>query len=213
LEPRWSDQIISDDSLVTSDGANGNTDAGIFRVWTTNVSVLSNFPLAARRDYPLTETGRAHQRTWNIDQRILNCSSYGMPTIMDSPDPIEFIDQGDSIVMRMEAFNAVRLIHMNAAEGPVEPSSMGHSVGRWENDTLVVTTTRIGWPYFNQLGVPQSDAVELVEYFEPSATRLDYRLVVTDPQTFREPVTLSKYWTWHEDEAVEVYEHDVDCQQ
>jgi hypothetical protein len=212
LESRWSDQLVGDDALITSDGTNGNAEAGIFRVWTTNVAVRTNFPLAAPRNYPLTETAREHQRAWNIEQRILNCSSYGMPTIIDSPDPIEFIDEGNSILMRLESFNAERRIYLTETGENVEPSPMGYSTGRWEGETLAVTTTHIDWPYFNQLGVPQSSNAELIEFFMPSATRLNYRLVVTDPLTFTEPVALSKYWTWHEGVRIETYEDDPDCE-
>lgn len=211
LTSRWTDNVIGDDSLITSDGQTGNAEAGLFRVWSTNVDVLTNFPLARPRDYPLTESARAHERTWDINQTVLTCSSYGMPTIIDSPDPIEFVDSGDSIQMRMETFNAKRIIHMVETEGLVEPSPMGYSTGYWEDETLVVNTTHISWPYFNQLGVPLSEKAEFVEYFEPSATRLDYRIVVTDSNTFTEPVTLSKYWTWLEDIQIEYYENDPDC--
>ena len=36
----------------------------------------------------------------------------------------------------------------------------------------------------------------MIERFMPSAdgSRLDYEMVVTDPQTFTKPVTLNKYW-------------------
>jgi hypothetical protein len=212
IEPRWSEQVISDDSLVTSDGTNAAAGSGIFRVWMTNVAVRSNFPLAVPRNYPLTEAARDYQRAWDIEQRILTCSSYGMPTIIDSPDPVEFVDRGDSILMRFETFNAERLIYLAESGEPVEPSPMGYSVGHWEGETLVVRTTEIDWPYFNQLGVPQSRRAELTEYFTPSDTRLDYRLTTLDPVNFTGPVTISKYWTSHEGVVLESYRNDPDCQ-
>jgi hypothetical protein len=71
-------------------------------------------------------------------------------------------------------------------------------VGRFEGPTLVVTTTRIDWPFFSQLGIRQSPAVEIVERFTPTpdGSRLDYEMTVTDPATFTRPVVLSQYWLW-----------------
>jgi hypothetical protein len=79
-----------------------------------------------------------------------------------------------------------------------EPTPLGLSTGAWDGRTLVVTTKRVSWPYFSQMGIPQSPAVEIVERFAPTAdgSRLDYSLTVTDPPTFTEPVTVSTYWIY-----------------
>ena len=79
-----------------------------------------------------------------------------------------------------------------------QPSPLGVSVGRWDGATLVVTTTRISWPFFSQLGIRQSPAVEIVERFTPTAdgSRLDYEMTVTDAATFTRPVVLRQHWLW-----------------
>ena len=46
-----------------------------------------------------------------------------------------------------------------------QPSPLGYSVGRWENDSLIVTTTAIDWIYFDEIGTPQSPALETEEIF------------------------------------------------
>jgi hypothetical protein len=79
-----------------------------------------------------------------------------------------------------------------------QPSPLGFSVGRFDRDALVVTTTRINWPFFSQLGIRQSPAVEIVERFTPvdAGSRLDYEMTVTDPATFTRPVVLRQHWLW-----------------
>jgi len=54
----------------------------------------------------------------------------------------------------------------------------------------------VNWPYFDNIGTPQSEAVEYVERFTLSEdpTRLDYRLIITDPATFTEPAIYERYW-------------------
>ena len=61
-----------------------------------------------------------------------------------------------------------------------------------------MTTTHISWPYFSQLGIPQSPAAEITERFAPTAdgSRLDYEMTVTDPATFTRPVVLKQYWLY-----------------
>ena len=92
------------------------------------------------------------------------------------------------------------------AEEP-PPSLLGYSVGHWENGTLVVHTSRVSYPHFNESGVPQSEVTEFVEYISASddASRLDYKIVVTDPNTFSEPVVLQKSWVWLSGVSVEPY--------
>ena len=83
-------------------------------------------------------------------------------------------------------------------------SPLGYSVGEWDDTTLVVTTTHLNWPWFNQLGIPQSADSVLVERFGPSndGSRLDYELVVTDPVNFSEPVIIENYWLYDPDAEV-----------
>ncbi len=52
---------------------------------------------------------------------------------------------------------------------------------------------RINWPYFDDIGTPQSETVKMIERLTVSEdqTRLDYHLTITDPVTFIEPATIA----------------------
>ena len=135
------------------------------------------------------------------DNPTANCTPKGMPTIMEAPYPIEFQQQsGGDIVLKIEEYDLHRTIHMTDGRrlGAVTPTPLGFSTGRWDGAALVVTTSRINWPYFSQLGIPQSPAVQVVERFVPTAdgSRLDYEMTVTDPATFTKPVVLRQYWLY-----------------
>ena len=60
--------------------------------------------------------------------------------------------------LRSHEHNIVRTIHMEPApDSPTRPAGpLGFSVGAWEGDTLVVTTTRVDWPLSDEAGTPQS---------------------------------------------------------
>ena len=82
----------------------------------------------------------------------------------------------------------------------------------WRNPhpryTLAVETTHVDVPYFDGgNGTPQSRAIRLVEHFILSATedRLDYWLIVDDPETFTEPLELTTYYIWRPEIQVEPF--------
>ncbi|HSG64229.1 MAG TPA: DUF6152 family protein [Gammaproteobacteria bacterium] len=171
---------------------------GIFRVW--------SMPAADRAaiqgqmgDQPFTEAALAARASWNpLDNFALRCEPEGMPRIMINPHPFEFIDRGDRIVLRTELYDTERVIHMgaDAPPGQMPPSRLGYSVGAWDEGTLVVHTTRIGWPWFDNAGTPQSPDVEIAERYTLSddQSRLDFEITVTDPATFLRPAELRGYW-------------------
>ena len=214
-EPRWANEYLGL-AGPTGPGDPSAPELGIFRVWSTprdqglllpeDVDPNFDFDL-----YPLTPAARASVDAFDPveDNPILNCVSKGMPTIMEQPYPMQFLRQGDDIVLHMEEFDTLRMIHMDPnATGEGEPTSkLGFSTGRWEDNTLVVRTTRSDWPWFDVVGIPQSLDSEMVERFTLSedGSRLDYSLTVTDPANFTEPVTVSKFWVWYPEMTVEPF--------
>ena len=204
---RWTDDTIGTGEDATPGAAAADASLGIFRVWSTDGSFLQTetrfISEGGVSRYPLTDAARAAQAEWDPlapDNIFLGCTPKGMPQIMQQPNPIEFVDRGDEILLRMEEFDTVRVISMTeeAAEPDRLPTLLGHSVGRWEGDTLVVTTSGIDWPHFDQNGLRQSEAIETVGRFSlnDEGSRLDYELTVTDPWLFTQPVVLGKSWRW-----------------
>jgi hypothetical protein len=185
-------------------------DRSLFKVWSTPTRG-SDRDAIWESSYPLTAEARAAQSAWDplTDNPVINCVGKGMPSIMNPPYPMEFVDHGDVIVYRQEEFDSVRTIYMNPAETPApEPSNIGHSVGRWEGETLVVNTSLSTWPYFDGQGIPISADAEYEERFTVSddGKRLNYTVLVTDPTTFTEPVLLDRFWLWVPGVQVEPYD-------
>jgi hypothetical protein len=211
LQPRWAERgrAIGDESLLMARAGDGSRpELGIFRVWSHTRTIARLFPEVTDASvdinaYPLTPAARAELAAFDrgTDNPTANCLPKGMPTIMEAPYPIEFVRQDDGdILLKLEEYDLRRLINMNASaarELPA-PSPLGFSTGRFDGGSLVVTTSRINWPFFSQLGIRQSSAVEIVERFTPTAdgSRLDYDMTVTDPATFTRPVLLQQYWLW-----------------
>jgi hypothetical protein len=110
------------------------------------------------------------------------------------PQPQKIIQTPDLIVLLHEANSGQRLIFLDGRALPpadAQPWWYGYSVGRWEGDTLVVTTRGFrdgGW--LDEQGTPSSDALTLTERFRrPSYGKLDIEITVDDPKTFEKPFT------------------------
>ena len=202
-----SDRIL--DPVFSRDIAAASRESaeGIFRVWSTVLTDRASFPMF-KGDYPLTEAAAAMRAAWNpTAEAMLSCWEKGMPLLMITPVPIEFQRSGDDIIIRFEEDDAERLVHMNADDSalPTVPMPLGYSRGRWEGSTLVVETTQINAPAFDDRGAPQSPDITLVERFTLSEDeqRLDYRILITDPETFTRPFELTRYWVWRPEIVVQ----------
>ena len=213
----WTDESPGDMSFMfRTAGDSSRPDLGIFRVWSHTFESPFLFPgtLDPNYDlenYPMTADAREAVRVFDRarDNPTLNCQPKGMPIVMEQPRPMEIVRDGDNVLIRIEEYDLLRTIYMDAATAPSPQSAtlLGHSVGRWEGSTLVVETTHVAYPRFNQLGIPQSDQSVVVERFgvTEDGSRLDYTVTVTDPVYFTEPVTLEKFWLYLPDQRVEPY--------
>ncbi len=172
-------------------------DRGIFRVW--SVPAANYFLTAQLADQPFTENAIAARASWDmLENFATRCEPEGMPRIMVNPHPFEFIDLGSEVTLRTELYDIERTIHMDRDSPPDdEPwSRLGYSVGAWEDGDLVVSTARINWPFFDNIGTPLSEEVEIVEKFTLSddQSRLNFDITITDPSAFTSPAKLRGYW-------------------
>jgi hypothetical protein len=70
---------------------------------------------------------------------------------------------------------------------------MGHSVGHWEGDTLVINVDSLNdQTWFDRAGDYHSDALKVVERYSPiTADALRYEATIEDPQVFSRPWKIS----------------------
>jgi len=200
-EPRWSERYVGGGDKVIDNSVTIDFTAGIFRDWSEVVSRNRN----AFRDPDLTDAGREGRDNYNDvtdDPALVACTARGMPGTMTSAGglhPFRFERSGEDILLRLEAFDNVRIIHMDPdarAEGqPFTP--LGYSTGGWNGETLVVTTTRVDWPIsrFFDPTIPQSLEVEFVERFTviDEGRQLRYDVAISDPINLATPVSADSY--------------------
>ena len=130
------------------------------------------------------------------------CVGTGMPGAMLSTVgyPMEIVQHGDLILVVFELHTEVRHIYLTArvAEEDLLPERNGHSVGRWEGDTLIVETTHLK-ESVEQTRYPHSDRAKIVEEYrlieEDGHKVLTVRMTMTDPAWYTEPIKVERRWS------------------
>jgi hypothetical protein len=98
---------------------------------------------------------------------------------------------------------------MSAREHPknIPPSYYGHSIGRWEGETLVVDTTGFTESFWiDREGLPHTEKLRMIEKF----TRIDmnnmkYEVTIDDPGAYTTPWTGGFYMSWTPDSELFEY--------
>jgi hypothetical protein len=123
----------------------------------------------------------------------LKCYLPGIPRATYMPHPFQVVQSSNKIQMIYTFSNAARTIHLDTVAGPPDDTWMGHSVGRWDGDTLVVDVTHFNdKTWFDRAGNFHSDALHVVERFTPiSADALRYEATIEDPKVFSRPWTIA----------------------
>jgi hypothetical protein len=132
-------------------------------------------------------------RNGTTDNPRMRCESTSILFDWSFDGPVNRITQsGDTITLQYGQLGFTRTINMNMAEHPadIEPSRAGHSIGRWENDVLVVDTVGFAPGVLNP-PIMNSDQLHVVERFtlDPNAMTLRREYEATDPVYYTDRYT------------------------
>jgi len=124
----------------------------------------------------------------------VECVPYGFPRMMSvALYPIEILPSAKQVTIITEAFSEVRRVYLGQPQLPIDqvpPGYYGHSVGRWDGDTLVVDTVglKASIPAYQMM--PHSDRMRITERIRLVAP--DYlhdQITIEDPVALEKPVT------------------------
>ena len=169
------------------------TPAGMERAKEMQPSARSNNPAIKAVDPDLS------------NDPTLACNPFGFPRLVidTAPNLMEFVKAEGKLLQIFQWSRTLRELWMDGREVPtgenldnLGPAWYGHSVARWDGDTLVVTTVGLDdRAWLDTFGNPKS-----------SEARVEERYHLTDPNTLELQLTLydSKYYTtpWVSDKKV-----------
>jgi hypothetical protein len=161
-----------------------------------------------QREAPFTQAGRAlfdatlpgygPRRRMQRNDPLGRCEPMGLPRSLNAEiiaphATFEIVQAPGKLLQFFEYRHDWREIWMDGRELPsledAYPKWNGFSVGRWEDDTLVVES--VGFDdrsWLDKLGYPHSEEMRLEErYRRVDADSLELTMTVTDPSVYYEP--------------------------
>ena len=163
-------------------------------VWESEVWSTEGWPL----DPPFTAKGQAAQDAWAAapdNDPSLRCL-IPLGRIISAPFPHEIIQQDDRVTLLYEYEHQVRRLFLDGRDHPDDayPTLMGHTVARWEGDTLVAETVAVEAGLFRPQGLPYTEGLRLTERFTliDDGARMIEAITIDDPEYYREPWQVNK---------------------
>jgi hypothetical protein len=162
-----------------------------------DIPYVPNMAFGKEEAVPYTAEGRKAFKNRDLkDDPTANCWLPGVPRIMQSPYPVQFVQNRDFLIILFEYMHTFRAIPLNGRPHPanMEPAFMGDSTGHWEGATLVVDTTGLKgapWTWLDTAGHQHSDQLHVIEKFTRTPDSISYEYTVDDPKMYAGP------WTHH----------------
>jgi hypothetical protein len=150
-------------------------------------------------ELPLLPWARELRETRNkADEPYTACLPMGVPRVNPYPwkFAMSYTAKGLSHIYVLHETGdagAHRVIYMDGRKHPADPipTWFGHSIGRWEGDTLVVDTSGYNDKFWiDSRGTPHTEQLHTVErYTRINWGRLRHVFLLDDPGAFSRPVT------------------------
>jgi hypothetical protein len=154
------------------------------------------------------------QQTKLRDDPVNRCLPPGGPRQFQSAQGFQIVEQrelGRILVLLGGGNRNWRVIYTDGrplgAPAEAVPSYYGHSVGRWEKDTLVVESVGYNERFWiGNSGVPHTEALQLTERISrPDLNTLRYEVTINDPRTYTRPWTSGWSLRWVDGDLPEYF--------
>src|SRR5262249_39514698 len=110
--------------------------------------------------------------------------------------PMKILQLPDMVVMLYEAVHSYRQIFTDGRALPKDPNPAwyGYSVGRWDSDVFVVTSTGFNDDvWLDNMGHPATSALTVTERFRRhNLGRMDIDITIDDPKTYTRPWSVTQ---------------------
>lgn len=187
--PRWPDGKVN---LGSSPGKKG--------YWEVQPG-LGGFPRADAVPFqPWAKAVYDYRVSSNIYPPLVGCKATSGPLFFNAPG-FEIVDVAELktiFILNIAGPHSWRVIYMDGRPHPagddLRPTYLGHSVGRWETDTLIIDS--VGFNEKQWLGgsFPTTDKLHLIERISrPNLKTLSYEFTIDDTGAYTKP--WSGRWT------------------
>jgi hypothetical protein len=134
-----------------------------------------------------------NRENWLSRDPAAKCFMPGVPRATYMPFPFQIVQTKEVVLIAYEFASAARVIYLDRPdfESPFD-TWMGHSIGRWEGETLVVeVTSQVPDTWLDSAGNFHSEALRVEERYTPAGRDvLMYEATIEDPNVFTRPWTI-----------------------
>jgi hypothetical protein len=169
---------------------------------------LGGFPRAA--DIPFQPWARAlyQYRTAQTDlfPPLVRCKPASGPSFFNAPG-FEIVDVPELksiFILNIAGAHSWRVVYMDGRPHPkaddLRPTYLGHSIGTWDGDTLVIDSVGFNEKQWLAGSYPTTEQLHLIERISrPNLKSLTYEATVDDPGAYSKPWMVR--WTINEKSA------------
>jgi hypothetical protein len=119
------------------------------------------------------------------------CLPFGLSRSVNAPNPFQIVQNDGYVAFLFEVNNWFHVVPTDGRSAPKDPNPQwfGHSIGRWDGDTLIIETRGFnGWTRLDTIGHPHSDQLHLTQTFRRTdADHIAYTVTVDDPVSTHDP--------------------------
>jgi hypothetical protein len=130
------------------------------------------------------------------DDPIANCQPAGSPRIFSFMKPTKIVETPSVTLFLHEHDTTFRQVFTDGRPLPEDPfpTWMGYSIGRWDRDVFVVTTSGLtDRSWLDVSGHPHTEALVMTERFRRiDVGHLEIEVTYADPGTFKTPLTITQ---------------------
>src|SRR5215469_17164912 len=131
---------------------------------------------------------------------LVTCKPASGPSFLNAPG-FEIVDAPDLqsvFILNIAGPHSWRVIHLDGRPHPkpedLRPTFLGHSIGHWEGDTLVIDTVGFNEKQWIAGAYPTTEQLHLIERISrPNLKSLTYEATIDDPGAYTDKWTVR--WT------------------
>ena len=206
------EEIVAELALTFEDGRPNLTGA-----WTTGpgAGMSGGGSMGYGPGAPYNEAGAVAAAAFDpVSDPAVACEDPGLVRLAGwTPHPVRVTQNDDHVVLDYEMYGGQRVIYFDGrAPETEEHTRLGHSVARYEGDTLIIESSHLLENYTGPEGNPISDEATIVETYRRMdvpglGAALTMDMAITDPKYLTAPWTLS----WQKFYTPEYEMIEVDC--
>jgi hypothetical protein len=186
--------------------ADGSPDLGGDGVWLPRPVA----DLAAKADVPFQAWAKLkfqENSALKRNETDLRCLPPGVPRITLMPRPFEIVQTPKQILFLYEGGGHLwRQVWMDGRAHPKDPNPdwLGHSIGHWEGDALVVDSVGFNdMTWLDDAGHPHTERLHVIEkYSRTDPMTMKYDIVIDDPGAYTQSWTSSSTLSFQRSEKL-----------